>query len=185
MKDKVKNFIKQNLDLIDEEDWERFYKKVGDESGWEDDIFDKEESIGELTTFLLDCGANPLLHVKRVPECYLYGTSFETVEIPENITEIGPMAFQNMSQLKTIVFHKYIDNLGYRCIAYCDNLKDVTIESNECLFYNNIFDYSPNIKHVTFGGTVLDWREHNVTLYDCTVDCSDGTVKYDKNGNFI
>lgn len=185
MKESVKEFIRQNIDLIDTNRWGEYYFNVTKALGHTHSVFDSEEAVGEMTELLLSCGVSPLDYLIRVPEYYLCGSQLETVELPKSVVSVGSMAFMNMPNLKHIVFSKKVNVLNFQCVAYCDSLESVVIESGECWFDESIFYMCPKLKHVTFGGTIETWNARGVILHDATVVCADGKLEYDSQGDVI
>ena len=65
----TKEFIREHLDLIDTNEWDKFYDIVS-----LNENFQLLYQIGEVTTFLDDCGYNPLAYLTNIPTGFLAGS---------------------------------------------------------------------------------------------------------------
>ena len=90
----LKNFINDNLDLIDKntpDSWISIYEK------FEDD----EELAGQLSAVLLASGINPPQVIGEVPRRFLqYQSQITEYKIPDNCTYIGMSAFKILILLR-------------------------------------------------------------------------------------
>lgn len=90
MNEQVKTFIEQNIDLIQQDEWEEIYAKSFPDG---------------FTETLLDCGINPLEQgLDYVPDRFLYKSSIKELMISNTITEICEDAFNSCDNLKHILF---------------------------------------------------------------------------------
>ena len=75
MDDRIKQFILNNLDLINSDDkdsWELFYQRVSNRF--------RDGGIGEITSMLLQAGIDPMKLLQNMPDNYLresYITDYE------------------------------------------------------------------------------------------------------------
>ena len=67
LKPEIKQFIKDNLHLIDTDNWDAFWGLVEEEGKIFKDMLD----VKDLTEFLLDCGCDTLKNSKVIPSGYL------------------------------------------------------------------------------------------------------------------
>ena len=92
MNDEIKQFIEENINLINEntkESWKEIYKKVVPDG---------------FTETLLDARLNdPAEILGYIPKDYFIGTDIKNYTIPNNVTSIGGSAFEDCSGLTNVV----------------------------------------------------------------------------------
>ena len=180
----IKQFIKKHLQLIDDGKWDEFYTEVEHNTSV-GDVFQMDTDIGALTEFLMSCGCDPLFSMKRVPTCYLCGSNLPGITIPTGIWSIGCSAFAEMNNLTSVHIPQHVEVLNMHCFEYCPNLKYVKIDNPNISIHEDAFEGCESLHSIDFAGTVLEWREKDIILYDAVVTCTDGCVIYDKRGDFI
>ena len=93
----IENFIKENTNDINNNNWGQIYKNLLS------DCVNSDSSltiIGKFTEMLLSCGINPLLYMNYIPQFFLNGsTKTYNFEIPNNIKEIRQNAFSHSNIL--------------------------------------------------------------------------------------
>lgn len=99
MKQELREFLEENLQLVDEGDYVALYKKA---------IYDNDYSltvndIGDLTQLLWDCGADPLSKFTAIPEGFFAGMKTALIKIPDNIVDIAPFAFIDANVFKVYI----------------------------------------------------------------------------------
>lgn len=126
MDERVENFIKQNINLIQNQNWEEVYNK---------------EFPDGFTETLLDCGINPLEQgLNYIPDYFL--CECETIKnftIPDNITSIGDSAFSSCDSLTSIVIPNSVTSIGRRAFYGCTSLIEIKYNAINCedLNFNN------------------------------------------------
>jgi hypothetical protein len=181
----IKKFIKENLQLIDDGNWDEFYSKVGDNTSV-GDIFQMDNYIGALTEFLMSCGCNPMEGFTRsIPAAFLSGSVLSELHITSNIWSIGCNAFAGMRNITSVHIPANVEVINLHCFEGCENLTFVKIDNPDISIHETAFDHCGKLRSIDFSGTVLDWREKDIILYDAVVTCTDGCVIYDKRGDFI
>ena len=199
MNEEIKQFIEQNIQLIDEYNFKRVYNKAAG-------IFDDEE-IPELTEIFLESGIDPLLYLDSVPERYSSDLSIKEVTIPSNIRVIGVSAFANCYNLKEIVFKEGVDEIESRAFSSCEslvklyfpdslsqlnaevfqdcnNLKEVSIGKNINYIGSYIFARCSKLHHIDYRGTSVEWQKvakksinWNILSNIAEIKCTDKVVK--------
>ena len=96
MKEEIKHFIENHIDLIEDGKFKKVYEELRNLSVL---------YIGEFTKILLDAGIDPARYMDELPEGYLVGMNYTSYEIPESITFIGESAFA-YTRLKSVVIPK-------------------------------------------------------------------------------
>ena len=86
MTNEVKDFIEQNIELIDMEFFEPLYHKASHSfnSG--------AKEIGELTAVLQSAGILPLEYMSTVPNFFVFNKDIKKIIIPSNIKSLRPFA---------------------------------------------------------------------------------------------
>ena len=131
----VKEFIEDNIDLIEENRWDEVY----DNAAFNLD----SDSTGIFTKAMLDIGLNPITEqgLDWIPDYYLSGTSItkftipntihsvgegcfsysslEKITIPESVKTLRDYVFYGCGQLKEIIFLGDITDIGSRVIYGC------------------------------------------------------------------
>lgn len=87
----VKEFIEENSELIESEDWNSLYDKTRSSN----------VDVCELTEAFYEVGLNPLDGMTSIPPHFLEGSTIKNFSVPNNITSILQDAFYG-SKLSTI-----------------------------------------------------------------------------------
>ena len=157
----VKDFIKNNINLINNNSWEELYDKISDGSKW---TFTPAQ-VSEFTLTMLQCGIDPLKYLDYIPSYYLCrvdetwnGKEFiKEFTIPNNIKNINAYAFKENWTLEKITIPKSVEAIDRDAFTDCENLKEII-----------------------YLGTVEDWGgvgEEPYTFYNIGTDiihCTDG-----------
>lgn len=109
IENKVEKFIKLNIDLINNNNFQDFYLKIYEELG-----DDARYIIPECSNIFHQCDINDLGYMDFLPPYYLYGDPFMIeFTIPANIREIHPDAFKGAINLNKIIWKtKSEDNIS-------------------------------------------------------------------------
>lgn len=90
----IENFIHNHINLINNNQWDEVYYKLG---YYTPDY----ESIGLFTEMCLLSDINPLNHMEKVPDYYLWGsTKIDILYIPENTKILGKLILCNSNVSK-------------------------------------------------------------------------------------
>ena len=149
MNDTLKNFINNNLDLINQntkESWEKIYRRflLGDLFGLS----------GEFTKIILDSGINdPTIIMGYVPDNYLYQSTIRDYKIPDSVISIGEEVFQNCGNLTSVVIPDSITSISKSTFSDCSSLVSVVIPSSVTSIDEYAFLNCSNLKEVNFKGT--------------------------------
>ena len=104
----LKEFIEQNIELIENDDFNMLYNLAC--------ANEDEFEIGELTRILYAIGIDPLQKMVSVPSYYLYYTkkdwSFEKFKIPSNIIELEDYSFGLSCRIKELILPTSIKAIG-------------------------------------------------------------------------
>lgn len=118
MKKSLKNFIEENIELIENGEFEVIYSDL--------DADFRYTLIGDFTEALIKAGIDPAKYMKEIPPHYLGGTSLRSYTIPNNITAIGEYAFSGYNGLTEVVIPSTITSIGAYTFRYCHELRSIT-----------------------------------------------------------
>lgn len=198
MNNELKNFIEDNIDLIDGDDFTELYNRC------------RIENRGKLTDILYECGIDPLQHLTEIPALFAYKANITDITIPNNVTNIGVYAFQRCSELTSITFGadsqltsisssafsgcsrltsitlpNIVTIIGESVFSSCSSLTSITIPLSVTRIGDDAFKNCGNLQ-ITYLGTKQQWKQLitglNIfpkTTYVC--NCLDGIVE--KNGD--
>lgn len=101
---KVKEFIEDNIDLIEDNNWVEFYEKA----------YITLKHPGELTRILLEANVHPLSEINVISYGYFMGYDDKpwSFYIPKHIEEIQPNAFADNHSLNSIYIPKSVKKIG-------------------------------------------------------------------------
>lgn len=142
-------YIKDNLSLIDSNNFTSFYNSL------------LEGDRGSVTSLLLEANINPLPYMDTVPESYLLNQEdIKSVNILGNIKSIGDYAFSGCDSLTSINIPNSVKSIGKDAFYKCGLLK--TINYNGSKEQWNLINKGPK------------WK-YNSSLK--IIHCTDGDIK--------
>lgn len=197
--DIIKKYIENNIDLIEHDDWEKFFKEgPADTYAQRSRIY--PSGIGGL---LYDADIPFLDKLSYIPSrVFVDCNNLINFNIPYGITDIKHNAFSGCENLSTIKIPNSVKSIGEYAFSRCTSLTRITIPDSVAsidndAFYNckninsvimpnlkfigeSIFFECPNLKDIYFKGTKSDWKRlyrpiDFINLY-FTVHCSDGDI---------
>lgn len=146
MNDIVKDFIRQNINLIDQNNFEQLYTKATQR-----DVY---ANVGELTQVLISSGINPLEHMTRVPERFLSDSDVKEFQIPDNVTRIDGAAFSGCKLLGSITIPNSVTSVGQYAFGGCNALNNVLIPDSVTSIEPYAFSYCTSLKNITISNGV-------------------------------
>ena len=177
MKPALKQFIKDNITLIDRDQYYELYCKLKN-------TFKNEATLRtrELTEFLIDCNVNPLEYMPTVPHGYLCRSDLlDHIVIPENINLVGraafmdsdlksvsfsdrskcthilAYAFQGCHKLETVILPEFCTHIDTSAFRTCCYLQDVVIPTKDKIaFSDDAFEYSDMVVIHCYPGTPVE-----------------------------
>lgn len=150
----IKEFIIENKNLIDQNDWVEIYSKAMHEyhAGF----------VGTLTSTLVDAGINPLDDLTIIPLYYYYNQPIREFIIPNNIVKIDSYAFGQCKDLYKITIPESVKTIQAKAFYYVESLKDIYYQGTKDQ-WQHIEKQSPYLFMIP---------EHY------TIHCSDGDITY-------
>ena len=151
----LKNFIEENIDLIEQKNWRDLYDLASVHIPFQ---------IGNLTTNLMYAGINPLDDIEVVlPEMFA-DSMIEQIELPVQISVIKRQAFKNCYVLKEITLPAAIIRIEDEAFRDCYDLHTIK--------------YQGTIKHLKM--SFPNWEHFSKLFDDCAtalIYCTDGEVE--------
>lgn len=198
MTNEMKNFIEENIKLIEDEKFEELYTL----------LYYKQSELrpSEFTEILLDAGIDPATHMKKIPVFYLYESDIQSYVIPNTINSIGPWAFASCSRLTNITIPNVVTSIddsafsgctsltsitipnsvtsiGREAFYGCDSLENITIPDSVTSIGSSAFNSCTNLKSITYLGTKDQWNKIKLGRQRKTssqrlkeIKCTDGTI---------
>lgn len=121
MNAELKQFINENVDLIDQntkESWEQIYKQLRYSPLW--------ELTCEFTKIILDAGINdPASIMGYIPEYYLRKSNIQKYIIPDSVTTIGSWAFCSCESLTSVEIGDNVTSISVFAFSGCCSLKEI------------------------------------------------------------
>ena len=116
----LKEFIEDNISLIENKDFKELYKKACSITS----IF----NVGDLTHVLYSIGIDPLDELTYIPAAFFESCDalFE-VNIPLHIERIDESAFYDCNNIYSITVPKNVVELGSWSLAGCEELRKIII----------------------------------------------------------
>lgn len=149
MDEKLKNFINENLDLINEnteESWEEVYRKLAQLSTL---------LIGKFTETMLSAKIDdPAILLKYIPKYYLVDSSIQQYTVPDTVTSIGNQAFKNCSSLTSIVIGNSVKDIDFGAFDGCRSLMIIKIPDSVTSIADSAFYYCTSLKTVVIPNSV-------------------------------
>jgi hypothetical protein len=139
------DFIQQHEDLIDDNDWEKVYKKASDELN---------ADIGAFTDIMLEADIHPERYLKELPSHFLFRSTLKKFTIPDNIMSIGDHAFSYCLSLESIEIPNSVTSIGYWAFQGCSSLTSVTIPDSVMSIGISTFSNCSSLINVTIGSSV-------------------------------
>ena len=151
----LKNFIEENIDLIEQKNWRDLYDLASVHIPFQ---------IGNLTTNLMYAGINPLDDLEVVlPEMFAE-SMIQNIELPVQIAVIKRRAFKNCYELREVTLPPALLRIDAEAFANCYELHTIR--------------YSGTIKHLKM--SFPNWEHFSKLFDDCATNliyCTDGEVE--------
>ena len=155
---KLKTFIEEHIDLIEQKRWQALYSYATAEIPFQ---------IGNLSYNLLQAGINPLEDLNRVlPEMFCNAMDLHEIEIPSNVTKIMRQAFMNCYYMTKIKIPKSVTSIDDTAFSGCYDLADIQYEGTTTQFLNEIKPTAKMFADVKTG----------------IIECSDAKILVDFDG---
>ena len=143
MTEQLKQFLHNNKNSLEEDDFRTLYKN------WSKYI--DSDDVSDLTDVFLEVGIDPLNYLPEVPAKYAYYSKLLTkLIIPSHIDRILPFAFMGCDNLKEVILPTSIKIIGYFAfdrVTGCRFIyRDTSSNFLELNMYYNSFSPSAEIQ---------------------------------------
>ena len=156
MTNEIKEFIEENIDLIDRGEFEELYNLLNSSAITPSKL---KRLNGNLTKTLLGAGIDPAEYMKEIPPHYLENTSLRSYTIPDSVTKISNHAFERCTSLTSIIIPGSVTSIGSNAFSYCSNLTTVTIGNGVKSIGNSAFNKCSGLTSVTIPDSVTSIGE--------------------------
>ena len=151
----LKNFIEENIDLIEQKNWRDLYDLASVHIPFQ---------IGNLTTNLMYAGINPLDDLDVVLTEMFAESMIRNIELPVQISVIKRQAFKNCYELREVTLPVALIRIDDEAFANCYELHTIR--------------YQGTIKHLKM--SFPNWEHFSKLIDDCATNliyCTDGEVE--------
>ncbi len=187
MTQQQKQYIEQNIDLIENNRWEEFFEPA---------------PVG-LGSVLYEAGIDFMTKMRKIPDWVFFGSNIEDMAIPDGVTTVGYAAFAGCKNLTSIIIPESVTSIGYEAFSHCTSLTSINIPESVTSISSLAFFYCTSLKSITipnnvnsieegafadlgsdviinFNGTKEQWKNiYNSKAFTNTyfiVNCLDGTI---------
>ena len=151
----LKNFIEENIDLIEQKNWRDLYDLASVHIPFQ---------IGNLTTNLMYAGINPLDDLDIVLPEMFSNSMLQKIELPVQISVIKRQAFKNCYELKEITLPPALLRIDDQAFDDCYDLHTIR--------------YPGTIKKLKM--SFPNWEHFSKLFDDCAtsfIHCTDGDIE--------
>ena len=103
---------------------------------------------------------NPVMYAKCL---YVNDELLTDMIVPDEVTEIGSIAFFNCNSLKTVTFSNNTTQIQFGAFASCENLRVLSIPESVEIVREAAFSNCTSLETVNYAGTQEKW-EDNVSI---------------------
>ena len=128
--------MKKNIELIDENRWEEFFK-------------DRREYGSGMGNIIQEAGISFLSYLTEIPKYAFEDSKITELVIPQHITGIGENAYAHCHDLVNVVFPPTLEKIEDWAFAYCYSLKSVHIPSSVNTLGIGAFTRCPSLEVVS------------------------------------
>lgn len=178
MNDKLKDFIEQNIDLIEENKFEELYSKIPTYQ------VTSYSFICGLSLALLKAGINPLQYMSTVPKYFLFESNVATIDVPVGVQQIDNDAFAYCEQLTEVSLPEGLSVIGDAAFYMCSNLTTLILPSTLTQIQDGAFGWCDKLVNIHFRGTVDQWlhvneEDDSLRTVATRIICSDGIFDFE------
>ena len=171
--EQINQYIEENIELIDANEWEEFFKDAP--SGIGGVLYAARiDFMSDIKQIPEDCFRDSSLtnitipnNVMRIGSCAFLGcSSLESITIPDSVTSIGNDAFEKCSSLKSITIPKRVTSIGSWVFADCSSLTSIIIPDSVTSIDSSAFKYCSSLESITIPDSVTSIGFS--AFYDCS-----------------
>ena len=186
----VQKFIKEHANLINLDDWEKFWV-LAEQRVYDDDGF--AYIIPKMRSIFDEANINSLKNLDYIPDGYYYeDTSITTSIVPEGFQTIKSFAYFGCENLKSIKLPSTLLTIEDNAFQYCNAIEHIEIPIKIEFIHDYTFKKCTNLKRIIYSGTKKQFSEiefGDEVFQGCKfldhISCLDGIIKIDENGDPI
>ena len=123
--EKLKEFIKNNINLVQNKEYEKIYTLL-------DDVDEKEISTKDwiaqcFTELMFQIKENPFEGLTEIPAYGAVDLDIEKIDIPNGVKNIRTGAFEGCKKLKNVKLPDSLKRIGSEVFSNCISLEDISI----------------------------------------------------------
>ena len=115
MTQKQKNYIENNSDLIENEDWNKFFQNAPYGTGG----------------IIYECGIDFMRNMEKIPQRCFLGSDLKIISIPDSVTSIGSSAFEYCKNLTRVIIPDSVTYIAHYAFQDCHNLISVNFKGTK------------------------------------------------------
>ncbi len=120
--------------------------------------------------------------LSEIGYCAFYGcVSLRAVGLPSSVRTLGKGSFAACTELLAVALPEGVETVEALAFEECEKLVSVTLPESMADLGSTAFRGCSALRTVIFTGTKAEWEalaEGLIFSVNCTVHCTDGTVKY-------
>lgn len=134
-----------------------------------------------FTNLLFKAGIDPLHYMRKVPPYYIANLDIKSINIPDNITEIGELAFYNNENLINVKLSNNLRVIKDSAFDSCKELNSITLPASIQIIEPRAFADCYKLKNINYTGTTDQWvnikiDKYNNEIIKQIIHCIDGDI---------
>lgn len=178
--DKITELLDKYKEDLNNNNFTPIYKELN----YIDDYDDNNEDyyITPLfTEVLMKAGIDPLPYMRKVPPYYIANLDIKSINIPDNITEIGELAFYNNENLTNVRLSNNLRVIKDSAFDSCKELNSITLPASIQIIEPRAFADCYKLKNINYNGTTDQWVNVKIDKYNSEIikqiiHCKDGDI---------
>lgn len=144
MLDTTKEFLRENKNLLMNNDFTRLFEKAPN-----------KRTRADVLDFLYnDAHVDPLKYMKEIPNGLFMGTHISTIKVPENITSIATDGIA-YCEVVNLIIDSAFTRINRRALAFNGSLTTVSIPDGTKIIPENTFEDDYSLSRVNLPKSVL------------------------------
>ena len=180
MNPELKQFLKDNKDMVNQKDFIHLYNKLK---------YISTSAIKEMTEMFLTLGVDPAEYLQVIPQQYfaLSNSKYTQCFCPNNtkLNIVSNYAFLNCISLEEALLPEGLQYIGFNAFCECKNLTTLDLPKSLVKIDKFAFHRCEKLRDIRFNGTIEEWENVKLensdqTLYKVParkIKCLDGECK--------
>lgn len=156
MDEELKEFIEENIELIDSKQFKKLYDNFHNSkiASW---------MLGRFTQSLWDANIHPEFHMNELPLWFTHTNSkLKEFTVPANIKKICDGAFGDCRNLESLILAEGVELLGNHVLSGCKNVKKLSLPKSLKYVGDGTFWSCWHIAdelEIVYNGTITDFED--------------------------